>query len=102
MTTALKAPELRPLPWRRATSSLFATLGLLLLPKCPLCIAAYLVTLGVGAEAAHDAAPFVRPLAWAMMSVALVALALGLRRLRRRAEAETPRCCRRPGFKGAG
>lgn len=90
-----------PRLWRRGASSLLATLGLLLLPKCPLCVAAYLVSLGVGVEAAQSAAPFVRPLAWVLAFTAVLALALGARRGRRRAPLEAPTCCR-PGFRGAG
>jgi hypothetical protein len=101
MTTTLKAPELRPV-WRRATSSVFATLGVLALPKCPLCVAAYLVSLGVGAEAAHSAAPFVRPLAWLLMLAALAALGFGLWRARKRPRAVAASCCCGPGVRGVG
>jgi hypothetical protein len=62
-------------------------------------VAAYLVSLGLGVEAAHSAAPLVRPLAWALVLVALIALALGLRHARRRARDEAPSRCCRPGFK---
>ncbi|HVY28732.1 MAG TPA: hypothetical protein VHB79_19385 [Polyangiaceae bacterium] len=102
MTTTLKAPELRPLPWRRATSSIFAMLGLLLMPKCPLCVAAYLVSLGVGVEAAHSAAPFVRPLAWLLVLAALAALGLGLWRARSRTRSAAAACCCEPRVRGAG
>lgn len=79
--------------WRRAASSAGATLGLLLLPKCPLCVAAYLASVGVGVQAAHSAAPFVRPLAWLLLLAALSALALGLRRARRSSRPQARHCC---------
>jgi hypothetical protein len=77
----------------RATSSAAATLALLLLPKCPLCVAAYLVSLGVGVEAASSAAPFIRPLAWVLVLGAFAGLAAALWRSRKRAKAAAPRCC---------
>lgn len=64
---------------RRAASSLGAALILALTPKCPLCVAAYLVSLGVSARAARSAAPWVQPLAWLLMLSALAALATSLR-----------------------
>jgi hypothetical protein len=57
-------------PTRRVASPIGAALGLVFLPKCPLCIAAYLVSFGIGAGAAHAAAPFIRPAAWLLMGVA--------------------------------
>ena len=80
--TTLKTPEawLWLGPARRMASSIGAALGLVLLPKCPLCIAAYLVSFGVGAGAAHAAAPFIRPAAWVLMGVATLALVMSLRR----------------------
>lgn len=79
MTKDSEATPARSLPWRRSASAIGAALLLALTPKCPLCVAAYLVSLGVGARAAHSAAPFIQPLAWSLMLVALGALALGLR-----------------------
>ena len=95
MTNILKArnPVLPPTLLRRAASSAGATLGLLLLPKCPLCVAAYLVSLGVGVEAAHDAAPLVRPLAWLLVLGALSALGLALWQARRRPSRSDACCC---------
>lgn len=78
---------------RRGLSSALATLGLLLLPKCPLCVAAYLVSLGAGAEAAHDAAPWVRPFAWLLVLGALCAFGFALWRARRASRRPPARCC---------
>ena len=82
-----KAPELLG----RATSSFGAALLALLVPKCPLCIAAYLAALGLGATAAHSAALFVRPVVFTLAGVALLALVLGVWRSRHRRTA--PSCC---------
>ena len=41
-------------------TSLAAIVGTALVPKCPLCVAAALSALGMGAAAAHRMAPFVR------------------------------------------
>jgi len=85
MTNTLKAPEPRRSHAGRAASSVCAGLGLVLLPKCPLCVAAYLIGLGVSAGAAHGAAPFIRPIAWLLALAASSALAAGLWRSRTRA-----------------
>lgn len=77
------APELL----RRAAGSLVAGLLALLVPKCPLCVAAYLAGLGLGAAASRDAAPFVRPVAYTIAGLAALALVLALLRRRRG-------CCR--------
>jgi hypothetical protein len=89
------APERKPLEpghARRAASTLGALLSLVLLPKCPLCIAAYLTSLGFGVSASAFAAPLVRPLAAALAATAFVALGYGLWRHQRRA----PGCWRCP------
>jgi hypothetical protein len=101
LMTDQEIPEPRPLPWRPAISSIFATTGLLLLPKCPLCVAAYLVSLGLGLEAARDAAPFVRPVAWALVLLAVAALVLSLRRARNRPPTHLP-CCGSSRLRGVG
>ena len=51
-----------------------SSLAVLLLPKCPLCVAAYLTGLGVSTGAAYGAAPFVRPLAYLLATVSWLAL----------------------------
>ena len=83
----LKAPELVA----RAAPSFGAALVALLVPKCPLCVAAYLAAFGLSASASHSAAPFVRPLALAIAAVASLALALAVWRNRKRHA--MPRCC---------
>lgn len=67
---------------RALVPSLAASLGLVLLPKCPLCIAAYLMSLGVGTQAASAAAPLLRPLAGLVIAAAVIALIVSLRRRR--------------------
>jgi hypothetical protein len=85
MTNTHKAPEASLAKHARgAVSSVGAVLALALLPKCPLCVAAYLVGLGVSVSAAQSAAPFVRPAAWALAIVASLALAAGIWRSRKR------------------
>ena len=49
-------------------------LGLTFLPKCPLCIAAYLASFGLSAGLAGAAAPLVRPLAVALLIAAVAVL----------------------------
>ena len=72
----------------RLVPSLAASVGLVLLPKCPLCIAAYLMSLGIGAHAASAAAPLLRPLA----VIAIVAAVFVLVRRRQRP------CCAQPAY----
>ncbi len=57
-----------------AASSLGAALGLIFLPKCPLCIAAYLASFGLSAGVTAIAAPLVRPLAVTLLLMALAVL----------------------------
>lgn len=68
----------------RAVSSVGAALVAALVPKCPLCVAAYLTSFGLGAGASHSAAPFVRPFGFTVAGVAALALVLGVWRSRRR------------------
>lgn len=79
-----------PRQWWSAASSLCAVLVALLVPKCPLCVAAYLACLGVGTAAVHTAALFVRPLLFAFLGVSVSLLTLGLWRSRR-----SRPCCHR-------
>ena len=61
-------------------SSVGAVLCALLLPKCPLCVAAWLGAAGLGAGAATLVAPLVRPAALLLAAMALLALAWSLGR----------------------
>ncbi len=69
-----RAPELR----RRGAASFAAALVAALVPKCPMCVAAWLAGLGLSAGASHGAAPFVRPFFVTVAVVASLALVLGL------------------------
>ena len=86
-----KAPELVG----RAASSFGAALIAILVPKCPLCVAAYLAGFGLSAAAAARAAVFVRPSALVLAAVTLVALAFGV--WQRRTRTSAPRCCNHLG-----
>ena len=86
--------------WRalRSLSWLGTALGALLVPKCPLCIAAALSLLGMNAVAASSAAPLIRPLSFGV-SVAFLLFVLRserrssmLRRLRVR-KGNNRSCC---------
>jgi hypothetical protein len=57
---------------RGAASGIGAALLAVLVPKCPLCVAAWLTALGVGATGAGLIAPLVRPAALALILVATV------------------------------
>ena len=87
MTSTRKAPELTV----HAASSVGAALVALLVPKCPLCVAAYLGAFGASAAVAHGAAPFVRPVALLAAAMALVALGIGAWRARK--TRRTASCC---------
>jgi hypothetical protein len=83
-------------PTGSVASSLAALLSLVFLPKCPLCIAAYLAGLGLGSAAAAFAAPLVRPLAVVLAIMAGAALLRSGWRYFRRARANARRptnCC---------
>ena len=82
--------------WLGVASSLGSTVLLALAPKCPLCVAAALSSLGVGAAAASFLGPLVRPLAIAFVLVAAAALVVGERR-RRYERRSTSSCCARGG-----
>lgn len=83
MTTIRKASEVG--------AALGAALLAVLVPKCPVCVAAWLMALGLGAGVSHGAAPFVRPAAFTLAGLGGLALALAVwRRRSRRAP-----CCRR-------
>jgi hypothetical protein len=78
-------------------TSLGTLIAVALLPKCPLCVAAMLSGLGLGAAAAGRFAPLVRPLGFALVVAALLAVAWVERRrwLGRRERREPARrgCC---------
>ena len=61
---------------RRAFTSVMAALGVALVPKCPLCVAAYLASVGVSVSAAAAVAPWLRPIVLALSLRALISLAV--------------------------
>lgn len=67
---------------RRTLSSFAASLGsalaIALMPKCPLCIAAALSSLGASAALSGVVAPVVRPLVVVIGAAAALAFAMGL------------------------
>jgi hypothetical protein len=72
----------RPLARRAGWLAVVPGLALIAAPKCPLCLAAYLSLLGVGAGAASAAAPLFAPIGVALVAAtALVALVRWRRRL---------------------
>src|ERR1043165_9276806 len=89
MTTApehccARAPHSRPARRSRLSwGALLSGLALALLPKCPLCLAAYLTAFGVGTGAAASLAQVLHPLT--ALAAALV-LGLFVLRLARRAQ----------------
>jgi hypothetical protein len=70
-------------PSRLSWGAFASGVALALLPKCPLCLAAYLTVLGVGTGAAASLARLLHPLA---ASIAAVVLAVFVLRLARRAQ----------------
>ncbi len=77
-------------------TSLASTVLLALVPKCPLCVAAVLSSLGLGAAAASFLGPLLRPFAILLVLVAIAALAMGeRRRFRARRTAHSNSCCSR-------
>jgi hypothetical protein len=76
----------------RSVGSLGGLLVALLLPKCPLCVAAVLTGAGVGAAAAGVLAPYLKPAAYALSLILFVAVLLRERSaMARRARAQS--CC---------
>jgi hypothetical protein len=65
---------------RSVASSVGTVLCALLVPKCPLCVAAWLGAAGIGAGAATLVAPFVRPAALLLAALALLSFVGSLRR----------------------
>ena len=82
----------------RTLRAVASSVLLLVLPKCPLCIAVYLSGAGVSAAVAHGAAPLVRPLAFGLSLACWLLLLRGrwLQAKRRRCDARpmAPACCR--------
>jgi hypothetical protein len=86
----------------RAAASLGSLVLAVLLPKCPVCVAAWLSALGVGASLGATLAPVLRPLGFTLAALALAVFLAGewrrrrARRIARRATAGSP------GRAGAG
>jgi hypothetical protein len=59
-----------------------STLGALLVPKCPFCLAAYLSVLGITTEITRDVFPLIKPMCIALAALAFVSVVV------RRARAE--------------
>jgi len=76
---------------RRAATSIGGLIALAVLPKCPLCVAAYLTALGLSASIAALLAPFLRLGALLVVVLALLAGLFALWRTRERQAA--PACC---------
>jgi hypothetical protein len=83
-----------PRRWLRVVTSVGSTALLALAPKCPLCVAAVLSSLGLGAAAASFLGPLVRPFSIAFVLVAVAALVAGERR-RLHARRAAHSCCSR-------
>jgi hypothetical protein len=75
---------------RGLAPTLGGVLGFVLLPKCPLCVAALLGVAGFGGGAASLAAPFLRPSALLLAMAALVRAAWLMARRARAARAGGP------------
>lgn len=87
---------LRAFSWR-AVSPLCLTAVAVVLPKCPLCIVAYLTALGFGATFARGLAPWLLPAVWCLAAVTTATVLLRRARPRASAAAAPPaageRCC---------
>lgn len=64
-----------------AASQLAILLTAALVPKCPLCIVAYLTAFGVSAAVANTLAPWLLPAVWGLLVI--VTLYVGLRLVQR-------------------
>ncbi|HEY1954549.1 MAG TPA: hypothetical protein VGH28_03040 [Polyangiaceae bacterium] len=69
---------------RTASSAIVPGLVLALAPKCPMCVAAWLSVFGVSAGVAVGIAPWLRPLAFALLGVTAVLTMRAWLRARRR------------------
>lgn len=65
-----------------AVSQLAILIAAALVPKCPLCIVAYLTAFGVSAAVANHLAPWLLPAVWGLLAV--VTFYVGLRLVQRR------------------
>ena len=79
-------------------SSLASTVVLVLAPKCPLCVAAYLASFGVSASIALCLAPLLRPALAAFAIVGVFALIWRLLRRRAAVMESVTDCCCQPNF----
>jgi hypothetical protein len=70
----------RRVPW----AALIPGLMLVAVPKCPLCIAAYLAVAGISAGAAATLARAVHPMLWLIAALGLAMFAARIVRARRR------------------
>ncbi|MEP7052573.1 MAG: hypothetical protein ABJB12_19555 [Pseudomonadota bacterium] len=86
-----------------SASGLGAALAALLVPKCPLCVAALLTLVGMGAPLASAIAPLLRPLLFGLLVVTLLWLLIARVHARRSSDAGLARseppgrprgCCR--------
>lgn len=68
----------------RGVASIGTVAAAVLVPKCPMCVAAALSVVGVGASLGFSVAPFVRPLAFVVALATTVAFLWRERDLRRR------------------
>ncbi len=73
----MSRPDARALARRAsgAATTVGTIAALVLAPKCPLCVAAWLSALGIGAAGAGLLAPWVRPVGFAVAAAGVVALA---------------------------
>jgi hypothetical protein len=78
----------------REVASALALVGAALLPKCPLCIAAFMCALGISGVTAFEVAPFVRGGALALAAFSMVAV-IAVERRRRACATRSQRLCNR-------
>ncbi len=88
-TAKLLESRVRWLKHGSSASGLWAALAALLMPKCPLCIAALLTFVGMNAALASAVAPLIRPLAFGL-PVAIVLSLFAMRYLMRAPRVHTP------------
>jgi hypothetical protein len=78
-----RKPKAKPSPFRRTTSTakwILPSAGLLLIPKCPMCLAAYLAVAGIGVS--FETADWLRStLIWSCIASLTIFAALTIRRV---------------------